>query len=63
MSYWYQRRLWVYGVLTALLLLDAVVYFGWVRNPAAVADADPAQVALLEEEVAELAAEVQRLEQ
>ena len=63
MSYWYQRRLWVYGALAALLLLDAVVYFGWVRNPAAVADADPAQVALLEEEVAELAAEVERLEQ
>ena len=63
MSHWYKRRRWVYGVLAALLLLDAVVYFGWVRNPAAVADADPAQVALLEEEVAELAAEVERLEQ
>ena len=32
-------------VLATLLLLDTVVYFGWVRNPAVVADADPAQVA------------------
>lgn len=62
MSRWYSRRQWIFGGLAVILALDAAVYFGWVRNPVVVADADPEQVELLSQEVAELAAEVERLE-
>lgn len=54
-----QRMYW--GVLLALLVLDAAVYFFWVR-PARHARLDPGEVAALEREVERLETEVARLE-
>lgn len=62
MMQWYAHRRWIYLGLVILLALDAGVYFGWVSNPAVVAEADPAQVRQLELEVALLRIEVGRLE-
>lgn len=61
MNRWYARRRWIYGGLAALLALDAALYFGWLHRPVERAENDPAQLALLEQEVAERAAEVARL--
>lgn len=63
MNRWYARRHWIYLGLVALLLGDALVYFGWVR-PDIVATrppGDPTQVARLEQEVAARVKEVARL--
>lgn len=61
MNRWYARRWGIYLAFLALLGVDAGVYWGWVRRPGAQAGADPAQVARLNQEVAERAAEVARL--
>jgi len=62
MTKWYTYRRWIYLALLAVLLLDALVYFGWVTNAAVVAEADPAQVRQLAQEVDFLRTEVERLE-
>jgi Tfp pilus assembly protein PilO len=62
MQRWYARRLWIYGLLAALLLLDVAVYLGWLRNPEVLSDSNPAQVARWEAEVTDLEKEVARLQ-
>lgn len=62
MNRWYARRHWITLGLLVLLAADAAVYFGWVRQPAATPDSDPAQLERLDREVAQRAAEVARLE-
>lgn len=57
----YARRHWIYGLLATLLVLDAGVYFGWIRSSAMLGGIEPGQVAQLEELVAKQAAEVARL--
>lgn len=61
MTGWYRRRHWVYLSLVCLLLLDGVVYFGWVRRLAGLPATEPAQLAALEREVGGRVAEVARL--
>ena len=55
------HRRWIYLGLSAVLVLDLLVFFGWIRNPDLMTDADPAQVAILEQEVALFSDEVARL--
>jgi len=61
LQYFYERRLWVYGGLALLLLLDAGLYLGWIRDASAEPEAARARVAELQREVTDSAAEVQRL--
>lgn len=61
MSYLYQRRLWVYTALVALLLLDASVYFRWIQGPANVPGYHEARLTQLQREVTGLEKEVARL--
>jgi Tfp pilus assembly protein PilO len=62
MNRWYARRHRIVLAMLALLALDAGVYFGWVRRPAAEPEFDPARLERLTQEVSQLAAEVARLE-
>ena len=62
MNRWYARRHRIVLALLALLALDAGVYFGWGRRPAAQPEFDPARLERLTQEVSQLAAEVARLE-
>jgi Tfp pilus assembly protein PilO len=59
---WYAQRYWIYAGLVAVLLLDAVIYFGSVLRPPMEPENAQAQVAALEREVGERSAEVSRLE-
>lgn len=63
MNRWYGRRRWIYSGLAALLLLDAVIYLGWIHRPDVLPLESPAPLASLEREVSEQAAEVARLQQ
>ena len=62
MNRWYARRHRIAIGLLALLALDAAVYFGWVRRPAAEPELDPVRLERLTQEVSQLSAEVARLE-
>lgn len=62
MNRWYGHRQWIYGGLALLLLLDAAVYFGWVRRPELPPEVAKLQAAELRHEVARRQAEVQRLQ-
>ena len=57
----FDSRRWVYVVLILVLTADAVFYFGWIRDPAFAGDADPAQIATLEEDVRVLRRKAERL--
>ncbi|MFQ5776619.1 MAG: type 4a pilus biogenesis protein PilO [Terriglobia bacterium] len=63
MNWLYVRRRWLFWLLATLVVADLGLYFGWVRNPGVLQEADPAQVARLEQAVAARAAEVKRLSQ
>lgn len=63
MSRWYPYRHWIYTALVGLLVLDAGVYFGWVLRPPVAPETARAQLAALERETSERAAEVSRLEE
>lgn len=62
MNRWYQRRRQLTLALLAMLAVDAGVYFGWVRRPTPLPEADPAQLEWLSRDVSARAAEVARLE-
>ena len=61
MNVWYRRRHWVYTVLVGLLLLDAGIYFGWLRRPATLPGFAEAMLSQLTRDVAVREAEVDRL--
>ncbi len=63
MNRWYGYRRWVYGVLVGVLVLDAAVYFAWLRQPPLPPDVATGRVAELERDVTELTTEVGRLEE
>lgn len=57
----YERRHFVYALLSLLLVGDLLFYFLWIRNPGTAPEVSPAQIAALEKEVASLEKEVGRL--
>lgn len=61
MNFWYRRRHWVYAILVGVLVLDAAVYFGWLRQPTTVPGYAEAMLSQLEREAALREAEVTRL--
>jgi Tfp pilus assembly protein PilO len=61
MKRWYERRRWIYWGLALLIAADLFFYLGWVRGVAQRIQVDPTMLVSLESEVAERAAEVERL--
>lgn len=61
MKRWYGRRYWIYGTLGLLLLLDVVLYLGWIRQPLLLGGVAPGELAGAAEEVGAREAEVRRL--
>lgn len=61
MNVWFRRRHWVYTLLVGLLLLDAGIYFGWLRRPASVPGFAEALLSQLTRDAAIREAEVARL--
>jgi len=61
MKRWYAHRRWIYWGLVLLIVADVVVYVGWGRGLAERIQVDQSALASLEGEVAQRAAEVERL--